>query len=88
MGNAAGQKAKYVGPLKTVEECRREMARVYRDLRTAQQGSVTVAEGYQLTMMLVQIVKVIESGDLEARVEALEAAQSAAPARRRLGVVG
>jgi hypothetical protein len=58
--------------LHTIEEVRREMARVYRDART---GAIDAKLGARLAYMLTQIAQLIESGELEKRVRELEARQ-------------
>lgn len=58
--------------LATIEDCRREMARVYRDART---GQADTAEASRLVYMLTSIAKMIEIGQLEQRLIALEEKQ-------------
>jgi len=55
--------------LATIEDCRREMARVYRDARTA---ATDTADASRLVYMLTSIAKMIEIGQLEQRITALE----------------
>lgn len=55
--------------LATIEDCRREMARVYRDARTA---ATDTAEASRLVYMLTSIAKMIEIGQLEERITKLE----------------
>lgn len=55
--------------LATIEDCRREMARVYRDARTAK---IDTSEASRLVYMLSQIGKLIETGQLEQRLIELE----------------
>ena len=55
--------------LATIEDCRREMARVYRDTRSAK---TETADASRLVYMLTSIAKMIESGQLEQRLIALE----------------
>jgi len=55
--------------LKTIDDVRVEMARVYRDMRA---GRVDTADGTKMAYVLAQIGKLIESGELEKRLEALE----------------
>ena len=55
--------------LATIEDCRREMARVYRDARTA---STDTADASRLVYILATIAKMIEIGQLEQRLTALE----------------
>lgn len=55
--------------LASIEDCRREMARVYRDAR----GNVAdTADASRLVYMLTSIAKMIEIGQLEQRLIALE----------------
>ena len=55
--------------LATIEDCRREMARVYRDART---GMTDTANASRLVYMLTSIAKMIEIGQLEQRLPILE----------------
>jgi hypothetical protein len=55
--------------LSTIADCRREMARVYRDARTAK---IDTSEASRLVYMLSQIGKLIETGQLEQRLIELE----------------
>ena len=55
--------------LATIEDCRREMARVYRDARTAKTDT---ADASRLVYMLCSIAKMIELGQLEERITKLE----------------
>lgn len=55
--------------LATIEDCRREMAKVYRDARTA---NTDTADASRLVYMLTSIAKMIEIGQLEQRLNALE----------------
>jgi hypothetical protein len=55
--------------LATIDDCRREMARVYRDART---GAVDTTEASRLVYMLTSIAKMIEIGQLEQRLKVLE----------------
>jgi hypothetical protein len=57
--------------LKTLPEVRREMARVYRDMR---HGRIEAQDGTRLTYVLTQITKTIQAAELDARVEAVERA--------------
>lgn len=64
-----GKAARYRAKLDTLQDVRREMAKVYREARS---GLVDVQDATKLTWCLQAIGKVIEGGDLEKRVEALE----------------
>lgn len=55
--------------LKTIDDVRVEMARVYRDARA---GRIEAQQGTRLVYMLSQIGKLIESAEIEKRLEALE----------------
>ena len=55
--------------LASLEDCRREMARVYRDART---GMTDTANASRLVYMLTSIAKMIEIGQLEQRLTILE----------------
>lgn len=56
--------------LTTMQDVRREMAKVYRESRSE---SLDPATGSKLVWMLQSIGKVIENSDLEKRIELLEA---------------
>lgn len=55
--------------LKSADDVRLEMARVYRDMR---QGRIDSSDGTKLTYVLIALNKTIETGILEARMNALE----------------
>lgn len=55
--------------LKKIEDVRMEMSRVYRECRN---GTIDPSVGTKLTFMLAQIGRLIETADLERRVEQLE----------------
>jgi len=55
--------------LATIEDCRREMARVYRDARNSKTDT---ADASRLVYMLTSIAKMIEIGQLEQRIANLE----------------
>ena len=55
--------------LATVDDCRREMARVYREAKTAK---LDMADASRLVYMLTSIAKMIEIGQLEQRITQLE----------------
>jgi len=59
--------------LATIEDCRREMARVYRDARN---GRTESADASRFVYMLTSIAKLIEVGQLEMRLKALEEIQN------------
>ncbi len=56
-------------PLKTAQNVRAEIARVYREMRT---GRMQPEMATKLTYVLAVLGRMIEAGDLEQRVEALE----------------
>lgn len=56
-------------PLKTAQHVRSELARVYRSMK---HGDIDPSIGTKLTYVLVALGKMIEVGDLEKRIEALE----------------
>jgi phage-related protein len=62
--------ARYRAKLDSIQDVRREMAKVYREARS---GVVEVVDGTKLVWMLQAVGKVIESSDLEKRIEILEA---------------
>ena len=55
--------------LSSIDDCRKELARVYRDAR---HGNIDTADASRLAFILGHIAKLIEIGDLEKRLEALE----------------
>jgi len=55
--------------LKTADDVRLEMAKVYRDMR---QGRIDMQDGTKLAYVLGQLTKAIETGIIESRMEALE----------------
>ena len=55
--------------LKTADDVRLEMARVYRDMR---RGGIDMADGTKLVYVLGQLNRAIETGIVEARMESLE----------------
>jgi hypothetical protein len=55
--------------LKTIDDVRVEMARVYRDMRA---GRIDTADGTKLGFVLAQLGKLLQSGEIEKRLEALE----------------
>ncbi len=60
------------GPvLETLTEVRREMARVYRQMR---HGRIDTQDATRMTYVLTQLAKLIQTVELEARVEAVERA--------------
>ncbi len=59
--------------LATIDDCRREMAKVYRDAKT---GITETADASRLVFMLTSIAKMIEVGQLEQRLTALEDKQN------------
>ncbi len=56
-------------PLQSLEDVRREAARVYREART---GRIETADASRLSFMLQGIAKMIESATIERRIERLE----------------
>ncbi len=55
--------------LKTAEQCRAELARLYREARG---GKVAMGDATRLAYMLAQLGRLIELADLERRLAALE----------------
>lgn len=55
--------------LATIEDCRREMARVYRDART---NRIDSQDASRFVYILSQIGKLIELTDIEKRIDLLE----------------
>jgi hypothetical protein len=57
--------------LATLSDVRREMGRVYREMRFKK---IDTQDGTRLSFVLMQIGKLIQTTELEARVEAMERA--------------
>ena len=55
--------------LKTADDVRLEIAKVYRDMR---QGRVEMSDGTKLAYVLTQLIKAIETGIIEQRMQSLE----------------
>jgi len=55
--------------LKTIDDVRVEMARVYRDMRS---GKIDTQDGTKLAYVLSQLGRLIEAGEIEKRLEAVE----------------
>ncbi len=55
--------------LKTADDVRLEIGKVYRDMR---QGRIEMADGTKLAYVLGQLNKAIETGIIEARMESIE----------------
>jgi len=62
-------KFRYRCKLDTLADCRREMAKVYRESRSK---IIDVSDGSKFVYMLGAVGKIIEASDLEQRIEALE----------------
>ncbi|MEQ1528209.1 MAG: hypothetical protein HOO92_04570 [Methylococcaceae bacterium] len=60
---------RYRCKLDTMQDVKREMAKVYREARS---GVVDVQDATKLTWCLQAVAKVIETSDLEKRIEVLE----------------
>ncbi|MDD2661631.1 MAG: hypothetical protein PHY54_18425 [Methylococcales bacterium] len=60
---------RYRCKLDTMQDIKREMAKVYREARS---GVVDVQDATKLTWCLQAVAKVIETSDLEKRIEELE----------------
>jgi hypothetical protein len=67
-----GKAARYRAKLDTLQDVRREMAKLYRESRS---GLLLVQDATKLTWCLQAIGKVIEGSDLEKRIEVLEEKQ-------------
>ena len=60
------------GPvLEALTDVRREMARVYRQMR---HGRIDTQDATRMTYVLTQIAKIIQVSELDARIEAVERA--------------
>lgn len=60
---------RYRAKLDSMQDVRREMAKLYRESRS---GIIEVVDATKMTWMLQAIGKVIETSDLEKRIEILE----------------
>lgn len=60
---------RYRGKLDSIRDVRKEMARCYREARS---GVIEVVDATKFVWMLQAVAKVIESSDLEKRIEILE----------------
>lgn len=58
-------------PLATADDVRKEMARLYRQMKA---GQIAPSDGTKFAYVLSQLRQAIETGDLEARLLALEKA--------------
>jgi hypothetical protein len=63
------EKGRYRCKLETLQDCRREMAKVYRESRSQ---IIDVSDGSKFVFMLGAMGKLIESSDMEQRLEVLE----------------
>ena len=59
-----------IGPLNSVGGVLNELARVYREAR---RGQLDLSDATRLAMILREIRSALESGDIERRIDALEA---------------
>lgn len=64
-----GKPIRYRAKLDTLQDIRREMAKVYRETRS---GIIDTQDATKLTWCLQALGKVIEGSDIEQRIEALE----------------
>ncbi|MGZ5054444.1 MAG: hypothetical protein ACXWAT_05805 [Methylobacter sp.] len=64
-----GKPARYRAKLDTLQDVKREMAKLYRESRS---GVLDVQDATKMTWMLQAVGKVIEGSDLEKRIEVLE----------------
>ncbi|WP_333877695.1 hypothetical protein [Methylobacter sp.] len=62
-------RTRYRAKLDTLQDVRREMAKLYRETRS---GVLDVQDATKMTWMLQAVGKVIEGSDLEKRIEILE----------------
>ena len=65
-----GKGRRYRCQLETLQDCRREMAKVYREARSQ---LIDVSDASKFVYMLGAVGKLIETSDIEKRIEALEA---------------
>ena len=76
-------KAMYVSTLSTIDQCRKEMARLYTQSRRLHGDELTADIAFKLASILGQVSKLIESSSIEERLAKLESQQ---PTPRRLGI--
>lgn len=65
-------------PLRTADDVQRELARLYKQMKA---GEIAPADGTKLAYVLNLLRQAIETGQLEARIDALEAAATQARGR-------
>lgn len=63
---------RYVVKLDSLQDVRREMAKVYREARS---GIIEAQDGTKLVWILAAVGKVVEGSDLEKRIDELEKKQ-------------
>ena len=68
-----------VGRLDTADRVRRELARVYKDARCRR---IEAGDASKLASVLGLIVRIVETSDIERRLNALEARIADRPSRR------
>ena len=68
-----------VGRLDTADRVRRELARVYKDARCRR---IEAGDASKLASVLGLIVRIVETSDIERRLDALEARIADRPSRR------
>ncbi len=64
-----GKPARYRAKLDTLSDIKREMSKVYRETRS---GILETQDATKLVWMLAAVGKIIESSDIEKRIEILE----------------
>lgn len=69
----SGKPLPRVSRLDTLPACRRELARVYREVRL---GKLDSQVGTRLAFMVTSIARLIEGGEIERRLAALEEARN------------
>lgn len=68
----AGRPGRVRVPLRNLDEVQRELARLYRDMRG---GAIETQDGSRMANVLQILARVIEGGQIEQRLAALEEAQ-------------
>jgi|GEM_PF-2868945 len=76
------RKAMYVSTLSSIDQCRKEMARLYTQSRRLHGDELTADIAFKLASILGQVSKLIEASDIERRLATLEGQQPP----RRLGI--
>jgi hypothetical protein len=81
-GKPAASPPRVRAPLKTIDDVKAEMARLYRE---AKGGKRDASDASKLANMLSILARLIEGADFERRLEQIEARQAADQTQQRAG---